>query len=272
MEAGAIGTRGVALVEQVIQGILDGPGDRHRPTLRRPATPVPEDELAGLTLVGGRPLPESLARWLRFDGWSMASLIGEPERPELRPMALRELIARAFGGFARDPAWAAFDELLPGACYLLPGGSDARRFLYVGEADAAGEYPVLCVDTHDIPFVCVYSPGFDVWLAEHFRRLPGYSRRTYTDMFDHPAYGAAMVEQARRNFGGFRALDQSGHDTSHLDGDAWLESTGVGSRAGQMRAAWQLGGPQPSDSDDEDTRPGDNPFTGRPWRGPRHGF
>jgi hypothetical protein len=273
----AVGVRGVALVERVIAALHGGPGDRFRPTLRGPATPLPEPELAELRFAGGQRLPASLRRWLAYDA-RFLHLFADPARPRFAPLGFRALLAQEFGGFAADAGWEAFDERLPGDCYLLPGGSDARRFLYVGEADSLGEYPVLCVDTHDVPFVCVYSPGFDVWLAETFRVLPGYSRQTYTDLFDHPAYAASMAEQARRNFGGFRALDESGADTAHLDGDAWSEATGVGTRAS---AAAQLAGldlavdvADPDDldvSDDEETRPGANPFTGRPQRR-RHGF
>ncbi len=225
-------------------------------TLRGPATPVPAAELARLRFPDGRPLPPSLRHWLAYDA-AFAALFQEPTQPRFAPLGFRQLVLQEFGGVVSHESWSTFDKLLPGSCYLLPGGTDARRFLYVGEPDPIGEYPVLCVDTHDIPFVCVYSPGFDVWLAEMFRTIPGYTRHTYTDMFDHARYGAAMVEQARRNFGGYRALDENGTDTAHLDGNDWLESTGVGYRSSAIAAAASFGA-----AEDEETRPGLNPFTG----------
>jgi hypothetical protein len=256
--------RGTALVERVIEGLEQPSNERLPRTLGGPAQPVPAAVLAGLTFPDGQPLPPSLRRWLAYDA-SFVKLFADPARPVLRPLHFRELLRQEFGGFGGDSGWEVFDELLPGACYLLPGGSDARRFLYVGEGDAQGEYPVMCVDTHDIPFVCVYSPGFDVWLAEMFRKLPGFNRRTYTDLFDDPTYGAAMADQARRNFGGYRALDESGSDTAHLDGNDWLESTGVGGRSRMVADIAAFGGAD-ADPDDEETMPGNSPFTGLPSR------
>jgi hypothetical protein len=256
--------RGAALVERVIEGLEQPPTERLPRTLPGPPRPLAPAALARLTLAGGKPLPPSLRRWLAYDT-AFVQLFADPEKPELRPLGFRQLLRQEFGGFGGDAGWEVFDELLPGTCYLLPGGSDARRFLYVGEADGQGEYPVMCVDTHDIPFVCVYSPGFDVWLAEMFRKLPGFNRKTYTDLFDHPPLAAAMIEQARRNFGGYRALDENGSDTSHLDGNDWLESTGVGGRS-RMVADVALLGNADVDLDDEETMPGNNPFSGMPSR------
>jgi hypothetical protein len=250
--------RGVALVERVIQSIESGGTGRLPRTLPGPAQPVPADALAGLTLAGGRPLPASLRAWLAYDA-AFVKLFADPARPVFRPLGFRQLLTQEFGGFGSDDAWQVFDERLPGACYLLPGGSDARRFIYVGEPDAHGEYPVMCVDTHDIPFVCVYTPGFDVWLAETFKQLPGYTRHTYTDLFDQPDYARDMADQARRNFGGYRALDETGADTTHLDGNDWAEATGMGSRRTMLAQVGMVG-----DFDDEETRPGENPFSGRP--------
>jgi hypothetical protein len=267
-EASMTVVRGVELVEQVIAFVVDA-GERVPKRLRPLGLPMGEPALARASLAGGRPLPPSLRRWLGFDA-SIICPFDDPRAaaPRPRPLGFRQLLAQEFRGYASGSSWQAFEDRLPGDCYLLPGGSDARRFLYVGEPDGIGEYPVLCVDTHDVPFVCVYSPGFDVWLAETYRQLPGYGRRTYTDLFDHPDYAGAMAEQARKNFGGFRALDETGADTAHLDGQTWMEATGVGSRAGAIASAFDLGDERTvtpvDDDEEEETRPGDNPFTGRP--------
>ena len=256
----ATAARGPSLVERVIEGLESPPSDRMPRTLPGPAIPVAPEVLARLRFPDGKPLPPSLRRWLAYD-YAFARLFDDPAVPRFRPLGFRQLLRQEFGGFGGDAAWQVFDDLLPGACYLLPGGSDARRFLYVGEACPLGEYPVMCVDTHDIPFVCVYSPGFDVWLAEMFRKLPGFNRKTYTDLFDDPSHGAAMADQARRNFGGYRALDDTGADTAHLDGNDWLESTGVGGRSRLLADVASFG-----DADDEETMPGNNPFSGMPSR------
>jgi hypothetical protein len=104
----------------------------------------------------------------------------------------------------------------------VPGGSDSRRFLYVGEPDDIGEYPVMLLDTDDIPFVCLEYPCFDVYLAEMFE-VTNRSGGTYAALFDDRALGPSMAAQARRNFGGFKSLDLGGGDTEHLDGEEGVE-------------------------------------------------
>jgi hypothetical protein len=213
--------RGVKLVERVIAtvekdgGTLGGCGI---PT--RKATPVPASALDGLTFPSGAPLPPSLARWLAYDALWL-DLFDDPVRPVLRPRTLGGLAAAEFDAQTGD-LFAAFEPLLPGDCYLVPGGSDSRRFLYIGEPDEIGEYPVMLLDTDDIPFVCLEYPGFDVYLAEMF----GVTNRaggTYAALFDDRVFGPAMAAQARRNFGGFKSLDLGGGDSEHLDGDAAAE-------------------------------------------------
>ena len=64
--------------------------------------------------------------------------------------------------------WASLFEPIAdrfGECFLLPGGSDSRRVLAVGEPDTIGEYPVLALDVDDMPFLGLMYPGFDVYLA-----------------------------------------------------------------------------------------------------------
>lgn len=92
-------------------------------------------------------------------------------------------------------------RLLPGQVYGLHFGADSRRFLYVGEPDSAGEYPVLVLDTDDIPYTAIMYPGIDVYLA-HNAGVVRYRLDTYESFATHPCYAARIHEHARHYFGG----------------------------------------------------------------------
>jgi hypothetical protein len=211
--------RGIELVEQVIAaieasgGVLGGCGLAYHP-----ATPLPADELAGLALPDGRPLPPSLARFLAYDATYLGVVEGAPPRLAFR--TFHAMMAEQFD--ARMADIADFGVVLPGQCLVIPGGSDSRRFMYVGEPDAHGEYPVFVVDTDDIPYVCLAYPGLDMYLADGVVRE--VIKGTYTDGFDDPALGPMLADQARRNFQGFKSLDLSGADSEHLDGQAAVDA------------------------------------------------
>jgi hypothetical protein len=195
--------RGAALVERIIGALPTG----------KPRHPVAEAQLATLRFPGGEPLPPSLRRWLAFDA-EHPRLVGLPDRPAFEPLSFAELLEQEFGRGA-SRGWDTIIAALPGDCFLLPGGADTRCFLYVGRADALGEYPVLVVDTDDLPFVSIACPGFDAWLAVDagvFQRARGKS------FFDHPTLGPAMAELAMLNLGGRRALDEGGEGPSFLPG------------------------------------------------------
>ena len=52
------------------------------------------------------------------------------------------------------------------------------RFLYFGDPDEHGEYPVLFIDHDDLPTLGVEWPGFDVWLAEALDlKIPASAKR-----------------------------------------------------------------------------------------------
>ncbi len=117
--------------------------------------------------------------------------------PSLEPLGFLDLIEAEFGSrHARTFQVAA--AVLTGNCFLLPGGSESRRFIYVGTADAVGEYPVVYADIDDTPVVGLESPGFDIWFATR----AGYVRtpKHYGDVPDE--YRASLAEQATLNFGG----------------------------------------------------------------------
>lgn len=129
-------------------------------------TPLSPRALAGLELPGCGSLPASLRAWLAFDatygGWFTD--LCKPRFPEfglvdaLVHVGAPRSMARAFAGLER--------ETLPGHCLPFPVGDVTRRVLYLGATDERGEYPVLLLDWDDEPFVELYAPGIDVFLAD----------------------------------------------------------------------------------------------------------
>jgi membrane associated rhomboid family serine protease len=176
--AASSGVRGVALVEIVIEHV-EAYGLVAMPS------PMGASELASLTFPGGRPLPPSLRRWLRFD-----RTVPFGDQP---PRALR---ARAYWKAELrydDPGWLRrLDAVIPREVVPLPGGDESRTALYLGAMDERGEYPLLVFDIDDVPSV-YFEAGFDVWLARHFS-LPG---------FDPPELPARVAQEA---FGGRTSL------------------------------------------------------------------
>lgn len=185
--------RGVALVDAVMADRKKNQGAKHK-------GPQPLDPAAlAATTLGDRPLTPALRRWLEQDGEMF--VLGEPQ-------SLQSLVATEFPEW--EDAFAALYPVLTAPCVLFEGwGADSRRFLYLGEADAHGEYPVFTIDTDDTPFVCINGP-VDVWLAQHAGFLE-----------DEDVYGAVpaayeedRADAAARNFGGHLAfLDDQLWDT-----------------------------------------------------------
>lgn len=203
--------RGVELVDSVIAALQAEDGGL------LPGMPVETPEglapeaIAALTLPDGKPLPPSLARFLAYDASYLDVLDADGK------LAFRRFRAMMTEQFDEDTADAAdFSELLPGWCLVVPGGSDSRRFMYVGEPDRFGEYPVFIVDIDDVPYVCLAYPGLDVYLSDGV--IEDLTPELYTDLFDHEDYAAMLEDQARRNFAGYVSFDLSGDaETEHLD-------------------------------------------------------
>ncbi|WP_437683365.1 tetratricopeptide repeat protein [Sorangium sp. So ce131] len=155
--------RGRALVEKVIEAIA---GTAAIPDPQ----PVPAAKLKKLTFPSKKRLSPGLAAFLEFDA-SFLRLFKDPASPRFSPRTLRQIAADEL-----DPMLAAMfegiEEALPGEAYLL-GAQDgeSRDILYVGEPDAAGEYPVLEMRT-DPPEIRLAYPGVDVYLAHLFEVVP----------------------------------------------------------------------------------------------------
>lgn len=170
--------RGVALVDAVMA---------HRRAQGEEFTGLPADQLAAMKL-GDRPLTPALRRWLEHDDDTFT--LGEPQ-------SFLEMLRAEFG----DGEAALYQEIaddLPAPLMVFEGwGADSRRFLYLGQTDSHGEYPVMTIDTDDTPFLCVNGP-LDVWLAQHAGLLE--DEEVYGQV---PAeYEPARLEQAKLNFGG----------------------------------------------------------------------
>jgi len=205
-------THGLQLIEQVINkvhaegfGVLGWCGV---PDIDQPA-PVPPEQLAALAFPNGKPLSPALRRWLAFDA-SWLGWFDDPIRPVFRPLKLGEYVAEEFDEVWGDIYADIGKKLVRGDCYGLHFGADSRRFLYVGEPDSLGEYPVLMIDTDDMPYMAVQYPGLDVYLAacsgliDNEEVKIGYSRR--------------MKEQAERNLDGLMEFE--------LGVDVWLDEEG----------------------------------------------
>ena len=171
--------RGVELVEAVMaKRVVDG----------ETLAGYPSNELDKLGL-GHKPLSPSLRRWLELDADTFK--LGEPQ-------SLLELVRRDFGD-----TWASMYEgiapLLPEAIVPFEGwGSDSRRFLYLGKADAFGEYTVMTLDTDDAPFLCVNGP-VDVWLAQG----AGFLEEEHEYGSVPKEYEPMRKEHAKLNFDGY---------------------------------------------------------------------
>lgn len=207
--------RGEPLVDTVLAKINEEGGGLFG--MAQVAVDEPEgltaEELAGLTLPGGRPLPPSLAKLLAYDQDFLDVLEdGDDGKLALSFRSFKDMMAEQFDDETAENA--DFSEVLPGQCLLLPGGSASRRFMYVGEPDAFGEYPVFGVDIEDVPFVAIEYPGLDVFLADGVTE--DILGEDLPDCFEHPVYGPMLADQARRNFAGWKLYDISGQDSERL--------------------------------------------------------
>jgi hypothetical protein len=207
--------QGIDLIEAVIARVQADPtaiagfcGDH---PLQTPA-PVPADRLATLTFPSGKPLPPSLRRWLAFDAGWLAEFGWFDADGHFTPRQLDEIVSAEF-----EPIWGEMYQPLAertGECFLLPGGSDSRRIFAVTEPDSRGEYPVLVIDTDDLPYAAVMYPGFDVFMADE-AGLEGVACDwgTYEGLWNDRRYAGRMREHARYLF--------KGRPSAEITDEAW---------------------------------------------------
>ena len=170
---------------------------------RKPPKPLSSTLAKKLSFAGKRKVPASLRTWLEFDtDWIELQIAKSGE------IASDTIAATLDERFPDMGPWDDFQLLLPAPVVLLPLGTDSCHLLYLGEPDKNGEYPVLVIDTDDTAYVTIYSPSFDVWIAEAWDALPSaWEREHYASMFDHPAYGKATKAQAKANLHGLKDWD-----------------------------------------------------------------
>lgn len=195
---------GAALAERVVEAVRREPGRsvlayQDVPWVAETARPMPADALAEAVFPSGRPLPPSLRAWLEFDTSLLERFGWFAPGGGFAPRPLDRLVGEEMGahwGECFAPLADRFAE-----CFLLPGGSDSRRVLAVGEPDSEGECPVLAVDVDDLPFTGLMYPGFDVYLAHAVgivrRELP-----SYTALAGDTVYGPRMREHSAHWFAG----------------------------------------------------------------------
>ena len=120
------------------------------------------------------------ASWLASLGWL-----------ELQPFRWTPRTLAEIAGDAYDlPAFQT--------CFLLPGGSDSKRvWVVTNEPDALGEYPVVLTDDDEVPFLCVYMAGLDVFLGD----LSGVQRvsgESYEDVARDERFRARMSHHGKK--------------------------------------------------------------------------
>lgn len=201
--------QGVELIDLVIARVRADPqcisgfcGDRPLEEAR----PIPAEVLETLTFPSGKPLPPSLARWLAFDASWLEGLgwFASIEQGSFTPRRLDQIVTdefEALWGEMYEPLGARIDE-----CFLLPGGSDSRRIYAVTEPDALGEYPVLVIDTDDLPYAAVMYPGFDVFMADEVG-MEVSSWGTYEALARDLRYKSRIQQHARQLFGGKQGIE-----------------------------------------------------------------
>jgi hypothetical protein len=157
----AVGLRGVALVEAVIEWVQRGEGDID---IALPE-PLPAAALTALAFRDGSPLPPSLRRWLAFDAsWLEihTNTWGGTSDPRFETMPVSDAVDDYIGHGAHWGQWFPRDvQALPLDC-----GSETMRLLWLRDPDEHGEYPVVCADVDDTPVLYLFHLGFDTWLAQ----------------------------------------------------------------------------------------------------------
>lgn len=185
LKKGSSDARGDAIVRDVLRELASRKAISAHGKGVKPA-PLSAKVISGLRFPSGKPLPPSLSVWLAFDA-DWVGLFEDLQKPMLAPMTLVEALEHDFDTWLPDqfPDGWKTPAKLRGEFFLLPRSGDQVLYLYVGEADSRGEYPVLYIDPEDLA-IRVRFAGFDMYVAHAFG----------VTVVDVPT-----AEQARKNLG-----------------------------------------------------------------------
>jgi ribosomal protein L12E/L44/L45/RPP1/RPP2 len=122
-----------------------------------------------LKLPNGEPISPAMKELLAFDA-AWLGVAYDDEEAEIEGASLEEVVEEHFGEEAVSAFAEAF-ELLGDDCVLFTTELERPSCLYVGEADEAGEYPVLSMTWQDgVARIGGFVP-FDVWAAQELGAL-----------------------------------------------------------------------------------------------------
>jgi hypothetical protein len=156
-----VALRGVKLVKKAIEA-----GRSEALASPEPVAPV---AIKKLVLPNGEPITASMKELLKVDGVFLGIEFDEDEG-DIEAVSFEDLVEDNYGEDAL-PLFAEASELFGGDCIVVGGAADSVRFLYIGEPDESGEYPVISMRKEPAPWVGGFVP-FDVWLAQELGALP----------------------------------------------------------------------------------------------------
>jgi hypothetical protein len=134
------------------------------------AQPLASDALHAAEVAAGVALSPTMHALLALDHSWVAHELGWFQGGALAARPAGEVI-EAWAG----ELWPAYAEAIaarfPGHVLPLQRSSDTLSFVYLGDPDVEGEYPVLELDQDDVPVMSVDAPGFDVWLGRRLGML-----------------------------------------------------------------------------------------------------
>lgn len=152
-------SRGPDLISAIVAALVSPDSPVGEPS------PLDASALRRAEDAAGVALSPSMAALFQLDaGWIRREMGWFDDEGVLQARPLAELVAEHAGALAEG--FADILDRFPGRALRLDAGSDSARFLYLGDPDPLGEYPVVAIDHDDLPWLGVEEPGFDVWLAK----------------------------------------------------------------------------------------------------------
>jgi hypothetical protein len=181
--------RGLPFIEAILAHLAgpDSPVDGR--------APLDDAALAHAEHIAGVALSPAMHALLSYDAsWVSRELGWFDDGGALQALPVLDVIAPHAGAWAEAyaPLVAA---RFPGKALPLDDASDSMTFLYLGDPDAHGEYPVIFLDWDTMPLLGAEWPGFDAYLA--FR----------LDLVKEKAFADEVKATNKRLFGRTRDLE-----------------------------------------------------------------